>query len=174
MIRVKKEQDVQSFDEGRVRSVVWFVEVIEHVEKRFGIAHSRRWKDERSTLTNSVCHRGEGRRFPNDSEYLFVHDLERFEVPTSEEGLTLKGRIRVRGVGGKRSQTRSKDCPVPRGESLSLLKIRLSENRRCSHWMRVEPKSTNDLLEISVDHRVVKDLTLEELELALRRQFSVE
>lgn len=55
-----------------------------------------------------------------------------------------------------------------------MLKIRLSEDRRCSHWMRVKAESTNDLLEVSVNHRVVKDLILEELELALRRQFSVE
>jgi len=135
VIGVKEEKNVESFDESWVRTVVGFVEGVEHVEEDFSVGEvpSGRWRYERSSLSNSVSHRSESDRFSDDAEDLFVHDPERVDVTTSIEILTLKRRVRVGRVSGKSSETGSENC----------------------HWVRVESEAADDFFEVAMYHRVV-------------------
>lgn len=140
MVGVKEEEHVESSHQRRMRAIVGFVEVVEHVQETCRVAHARRRRNERPSLSHAVRHGGERRGFSHDTEDLLVHDLERLDRATREEILTLEGWVRVGRV--------RREC----GES----------GREDRHRMRVEAERTDDLLHVAMDHGVVEDLVLEQ------------
>lgn len=75
-ISVQQKERVERLGNDGMRFVVRLIEVIHHVQERLAVGHALWRRDELTTLSDPVGHRGQRNRLADETEDLLVHELE--------------------------------------------------------------------------------------------------